>query len=286
MSEEQVKKIVGMLKDFKQERNRGEGIDYRCGAKGKIAHIITNDLNSAWFEILSEVMTAGRVYRIDKGSYEGEQRITSPVVVEIKYPQTRPLAPEVPDGVTPPTTNDKIEEYFIGYLTDPKAAPNEHYTYAQDLYWQIPWVIDHYKDAHGNAHCYMTVGRPETLYHYDLNVDYGEVISVIDRATDEEIAFYDKTNAWNRDPKNKPSSQCLRGIDTWIDESGLNFWVYFRSWDLLNGFSQNMGGIQLLKEMMAGEIGVNDGWLIASCKDLHVYDNVWIAALARLGKVV
>ncbi|MFH1075610.1 MAG: thymidylate synthase, partial [Pseudomonadota bacterium] len=73
---------------------------------------------------------------------------------------------------------------------------------------------------------------------------------------------------------------CLRGIDTRIRYGKLHFILYFRSWDLWNGFPANLGAIQILKEYMASEIGVEDGEIIASSKGLHLYDYVW--ELARL----
>ena len=68
---------------------------------------------------------------------------------------------------------------------------------------------------------------------------------------------------------------CLRGVDTRIRDNRLNFVVYFRSWDLWAGFPSNLAAIQLLKEYMGGEIGVDDGELIALSKGLHLYDYAW-----------
>ena len=65
---------------------------------------------------------------------------------------------------------------------------------------------------------------------------------------------------------------CLRHIDTRIQDGKLHFYPYFRSWDLWGGFPANLGGIQLLKEYVAAEIGVEDGEIIASSKGLHIYD--------------
>ena len=65
---------------------------------------------------------------------------------------------------------------------------------------------------------------------------------------------------------------CLRQIDTRIQDGKLHFYPYFRSWDLWGGFPANLGGIQLLKEYCADEIGVEDGEIIASSKGLHIYD--------------
>jgi thymidylate synthase len=65
---------------------------------------------------------------------------------------------------------------------------------------------------------------------------------------------------------------CLRHIDTRIQDGKLHFYPYFRSWDLWGGFPANLGGIQLLKEYVASEIGVEDGEIIATSKGLHIYD--------------
>jgi thymidylate synthase len=69
-------------------------------------------------------------------------------------------------------------------------------------------------------------------------------------------------------------------IDTRVREGRLNFVVYFRSWDLWAGFPSNLAAIQLLKEYMAGEIGVEDGELIAMSKGLHLYEYAWELAKA------
>jgi thymidylate synthase len=77
---------------------------------------------------------------------------------------------------------------------------------------------------------------------------------------------------------------CARSIDTRIRYGKLHFIVYFRSWDLWNGFPANLAAIQLMKEYMAEEIGVEDGEIIASSKGLHLYDYVFELAKLRTGK--
>ena len=64
---------------------------------------------------------------------------------------------------------------------------------------------------------------------------------------------------------------CLRAIDTRIQNDSLIFFVYFRSWDLWNGFPANLAAIQNLKEYMAAELGVNDGEMVVESKGLHLY---------------
>lgn len=246
----------------------------------------TTSIADAWFQALYEIMTNGRKYLITRGSYEGIHRMGSPIVIDIQYPQTRPLAPIMPEGsnIPAPTSETDIMEY-VEYLISGEKKANEHYTYGEDLHWQIPWCIKHYQEAgHGNNHCYMTVGRPETLYFYDRGVKYEESINVVEETIGCTILSRIISNSWNKNPEISTSSQCLRGIDTWIDGGKLNFWCYFRSWDLWGGFPVNLGGIQLLKEYMSAEIGVEDGELLVSCKDLHVYEHTWVVALMRLRK--
>lgn len=248
-------------------------------------------LGDGWFRAVSHIMENGRKHKVDSGSYEGSHRIGMPSTIVFKYPGERPLYPIMPEGsnVPPPTSEQDINDYLT-YLMTAEKQPNEHYTYGEDLSWQIEWCIKHYKSAgFGNNHCYMTVGRPETSLFYDKEVDYFEKLYVLDEKTGKMLTRREIRNDWNRDARNKPSSQCLRGIDTWIDEDEkkkkkLNFWAYFRSWDLWGGLPVNLGGIQLLKEYMAGELGVEDGELIVSCKDLHIYEHTWLIALMRLMK--
>ena len=78
-----------------------------------------------------------------------------------------------------------------------------------------------------------------------------------------------------------PLHNCLRGIDTRIRYGKLHFMIYFRSWDMWSGMPANLGAIQMLKEYMAQEIGVEDGEIIAASKGLHLYDYIWELAALR-----
>ena len=79
---------------------------------------------------------------------------------------------------------------------------------------------------------------------------------------------------------------CLRIIDTRIRYGKLHFILYFRSWDLWGGFPSNLGGLQLVKQYMASEIGVEDGEIIACSKGLHLYEYSWELAQMRTKKVI
>jgi thymidylate synthase len=207
-----------------------------------ITVIEARDLPEAWFECLNKTLLDGRDYKIDRGSYAGEYRKQLDfVVIRIKYPNTRPLIPDVPQGIPAPTTMKYVESY-LPYLMTAHKAEGEQYTYGQYLESQITEVIKMYKeDGYNTNQAFMTVGNPESIGLSD--------------------------------------PPCLRSIDTRILDNKLNFIVYFRSWDLWAGFPSNLAGIQLLKEDMGRAIGVDDGEIIAVSKGMHLYKYVWKMAI-------
>ncbi len=209
----------------------------------EISVIQARDLSEAWFLSLGKTLTEGREYKIDRGSYAGQHRKELDfVVVKIQYPGTRPLVPDVPQGIPCPTSGEYIEKY-LPYLMTAHKADSEQYTYGQYLEKQIAEVIRMYKeDGFNTNQAYMSVGDQQSIYLSD--------------------------------------PPCLRGIDTRIRDGALHFFIYFRSWDLWAGFPSNLAAIQLLKEYMSSEIGVNDGELIASSKGLHLYEYTWDLAKA------
>ena len=212
----------------------------------KISLIEARDLSEAWFLCLRKVLTEGYQYKIERGSYAGQHRKELDlVVVRIENPGTRPLVPDVPQGVPPPTTMDYIESY-LPYLMTAHKAEGEQYTYGQYLERQIAEVIKMYQeDGYNTNQAYMAVGDAQSIFLTD--------------------------------------PPCLRGIDTRIRDGKLNFVVYFRSWDLWAGFPSNLAAIQLLKEYMADEIGVGDGEIVAMSKGLHLYQYSWELAEIAAG---
>jgi thymidylate synthase len=210
-----------------------------------ITTIQARDIPDAWFQCVYEIIDKGHRYQIDRGSFQGQERLEFDyITVQIRYPGARPLIPDIPEALCIPNpVADGYIESYLPYLMTADKQPNEDYTYGEYLEPQIAEVIRMYRqDGHGTNQAYMTVGDPKALLL--------------------------------KDPP------CLRGIDTRIRYGKLHFMVYFRSWDLWNGFPANIGAIQLLKEYMAQEIGVADGEIIAASKGLHLYDYIW--ELARL----
>ena len=209
----------------------------------EISLIEARDFSEAWFLCLCRALSEGHGYKIDRGSYSGQRRKELDfVVVKVQYPNSRPLIPDVPQGVPAPSTMEYVESY-LPYLMTAHKAEKEQYTYGQYLEKQISKVIRMYKEnGHNTNQAFMTVGDAQSIYLSD--------------------------------------PPCLRAIDTRIRDNKLHFVVYFRSWDLWAGFPSNLAAIQLLKEYMSSEIGVDDGEIIAMSKGLHLYEYVW--DLARI----
>ena len=212
----------------------------------EISFIDARDLSEAWFLCLRRVLAEGYEYKIERGSYAGQHRKELDLaVVQIRNPGNRPLVPDVPQGVPLPTTMDYIESY-LPYLMTAHRAEGEQYTYGQYLEKQIAEVIKMYReDGFNTNQAFMAVGDSQSLYLED--------------------------------------PPCLRSIDTRVRYDRLHFIAYFRSWDLWAGFPSNLAAIQLLKEYIAGEIGVADGELIAVSKGLHLYDYAWELAKTAAG---
>lgn len=203
-----------------------------------IVEVKARDIPEAWWMLLRECLQKGYEYEINRGSFQGQKRKELDLaVVQIIQPRIRPLVPDVPQGVPVPTTIEYVEGY-LPYLMSSFKEQNEEYTYGEDLEPQIPEIIRMYKEEGFNTNqAYMAVGSRESI-----KLD---------------------------DPP------CLRGIHTRVRYGQLHFIVYFRSWDLWGGFPSNLAGIQMMKEYMADEIGVEDGELLCLSGGLHLYDHTW-----------
>ncbi len=88
----------------------------------KVSLIEARDLSEAWFLCLRKTLAEGHEYKIERGSYAGERRKELDfVVIRIRCPGTRPLTPDVPQGVPPPTTMEYVESYLPYLMTAHRA---------------------------------------------------------------------------------------------------------------------------------------------------------------------
>lgn len=248
-----------------------------------LVNIEARDLSDSWYLCVDKILSEGHEYVIDHGSNKGQKRLEFDyITVHIKFPGVRPLIPDIPKdyGIPNPVEVGYIEEY-LPYLMTPNKQPNEDYTYGERLSgWQSvvsslhPLVFRQYEKA---------VAPPYELPVYVKTIDQiHEVIEMYKSkgygTNQATMAVAIPSDIHLGDPP------CLRTIDTRIRYGQLHFIIYFRSWDLWNGFPANLGALQLLKEYMASEIGVGDGEIVASSKGLHLYDYVFELAKIRTGK--
>jgi hypothetical protein len=239
--------------------------------------INARDLNEAYFQLIKSCWEYGYQYEITEGSYKGERRIELAFAAGfIRFPHTRPLAPIMPEGLSPTTTDEKIEQYFINYLMDPNLEPREEYRYSSWINGRLPnyyldrwfkhetfesqldWCIRHFKEkGFGNNHCFITIGDPTINFNYD-------------------IPYKNETE--------RKTSPCLRGIDLKIKDNKVILGVVFRSWDLYSGFPENMGGFALLNQYIAEQLKVEPGPLTFASQGLHIYSFQAKPVLAYLRK--
>lgn len=211
------------------------------------------DLPDSWFQCLKAVLEQGFVYTIERGSFEGHQRKELDfVTVHITNPSTRPIVPEIPKELEAECPTPSSLEYVHQYLeklATPIKEEDEVYTYGERLTGikanQVEEVVKMYKtNGHGTNQACMEIGTATDIFLTD--------------------------------------PPCLRLIDTRVRYGKLHFIIYFRSWDLWAAFPSNLAGLQLLKEYMANEIGVDDGEIIACSKGMHLYDYQWQWAHKRV----
>jgi thymidylate synthase len=253
-----------------------------------IQHIEARDLPDAWFQTLYRILDEGTVFKIDRGSYAGQKRLEFDwITVHIKNPGTRPLLPQIEShyNIPNPVADDYLDEY-LPYLMTGELKPGESYTYGQRINKvEIP-------------HSIPITFRKQDPFN-DILIQEDEIYNnknIISRMFDGKVTGYNpfflsqvELLIWTYKNKGHRNNQmilqvgqptdmllqdppCLRHIDTRIQDGKLHFYPYFRSWDLWGGFPANLAGIQMMKEYIAAEIGVDDGTIIASSKGLHIYD--------------
>jgi thymidylate synthase len=227
-------------------------------------YIEARDLPDAWFQCIYKIFEDHGVheYVIDRGSFEGNKRREFDVVmVHIRHPHTRPLIPDIPAelGIPSPTSMEYVEEYLQYLMTD-KKAENELYTYGERL-------INPKIRIEGKEYALGVNPLAEVIKIYK-NKQYGTNQAIMEVGMPQDIMIDDPP--------------CLRLIDTRLMDNRLHFVLYFRSWDLWAGFPSNLAAIQLMKEYMCHEIGVEDGTITAISKGLHLYEYSFGLALKRL----
>ncbi|MBL7132136.1 MAG: thymidylate synthase [Candidatus Omnitrophica bacterium] len=229
------------------------------------------DLDDAWFQCLSSILDNGVVYEITRGSYQGQRRLEFDFVcVFVKKPGHQ-IIPIIPEGmnIPVPTDMDYIQGYLSYLLTGTKTE-TEDYTYGERLVDAKIRIKESDNGKEMIKEIPLKVNQVEEVIKMYKTQGYGTNQATMEIGMPSDIYLTDPP--------------CLRLIDTRIRNNKLHFFLYFRSWDLWGGFPSNLGGLQLVKQYMADEIGVEDGEIIALSKGLHLYEYSWELAKIRTKK--
>jgi len=230
------------------------------------------DLDDAWFRCLLEILEHGHVYRIDRGSYAGQQRLEFDfVTVRVKNPAHQ-IVPIMPEGsaIPAPTSIDYIQQYLQYLLTSQKSA-TEDYTYGERLVDPKAKIETEVDGKTMVRQMPLQCNQVEEVIKIYKTQGFGTNQAVMEIGMPSDIKLSDPP--------------CLRIIDTRVRYGKLHFFLYFRSWDLWGGFPSNLGGLELVKQYMAEEIGVGNGEIIACSKGLHLYEYAWELAKQRTHKL-
>jgi thymidylate synthase len=230
------------------------------------------DLDDAWFQCLSAILDKGYVYTIDRGSYQGQRRLEFDfITIRVKKPSHQ-IIPVIPEGMSIPAPTDM--EYinsYLNYLLTGAKTETEDYTYGERLIEPKARIREHLNGKEMIREIPLDCNQIEEVIKIYRTQGYGTNQAVMEIGMPSDIKLIDPP--------------CLRLIDTRIRYGKLHFILYFRSWDLWGGFPSNLGGLQLVKQYMADEIGIGDGEIIAVSKGLHLYDYSWELAKIRTGKL-
>jgi thymidylate synthase len=238
----------------------------------KLVSIDAFDLDDAWFQFLCAIVDKGHVYTITRGSYEGQKRLEFDFVsVRVRKPAHQ-IIPIIPEGMSipAPTDMDYIQGYLSYLLTGAKTE-TEDYTYGERLVDPKVKIKQNRDGQELICEMPLNVNQIDEVIKMYKEKGQGTNQAVMEIGMPSDIKLVDPP--------------CLRLIDTRIRYGKLHFILYFRSWDLWGGFPSNLGGLQLVKQYMAEEIGVGDGEIIAVSKGLHLYDYVWDLAKLRTNKI-
>jgi len=239
----------------------------------------------------------GHEYLVTHGSYEGQRRYEFDhieVLVRKPWLELVPIMPEA-SSIPPPASKEQCATYMADYFYTDSKSEGEDYRYGERLV---------------NPKC-RGVARPDlakphitkpmsATYDYADDISPSDVSTVLMGANQfEEVvrkfahAGGEGTNQCTMEiamPNdillNDPP--CCRLIDCRIRYGKLHFITYFRSWDLYAGFPVNLGGLELLKQLMVDELNsagvpVDNGCLIATSKGLHIYEQYYELVESQLG---
>lgn len=237
----------------------------------KPVYIDAFDLDDAWFQCLSQILEKGYIYTITRGSYKGQRRLEFDfVTVRVRKPEHQ-IIPLMPEGCSiPPPTNMEYIQNYLNYLFIGTKTETEDYTYGERLVDPKVRTEEIVDGRRMIKEMPLNCNQIEEVIRIYKEEGFGTNQAIMEIGMPSDIKLTDPP--------------CLRIIDTRVRYGKLHFILYFRSWDLWGGFPSNLGGLELVKQYMAKEIGVENGEIIACSKGLHLYEYAWEYAKLRTKK--
>ncbi|MEW6215611.1 MAG: thymidylate synthase [Nitrospirota bacterium] len=238
-------------------------------------------ISDAWFQLIYNLFDNAYAQKIQKGSFENEQyRLQYPgIAVYIEHPYYD-MIPTMPpnSGIPAPTTKEYIEDYFVNYLMNPELAENETYRYSSRIHNKMPKggtqlerIMDMLRNTPLTNQAVIEIATPD-----DLDICYGndgKLDPPCLRLLDFKVipVLLNNQNSTGQVDNESESTRT---------ELVLTVSAYFRSWDLWAGLPTNLGGIELLKQFVAGETSLKNGPMYAYSAGAHIYG--YQEELARL----
>ena len=226
----------------------------------KHVNIKSFDIPDAWYQCISTIWKEGDFFIVGHGSEETETKKLN-VTVEITNPEHRPLIDE-----KAPSNMNYINEYFLRYLFLDARQSDEHYTYGSRMRSpvdQIEGVIKRIVENPKDRQLTVVVRRPYDILKFAPVINGKQIV----------------------DEKGNPvkwSPPCLTILDFEVLDEVIHMTGYFRSWDVVGGFPDNLAALQLLLEGVVSEVNKRSGLeyrsgkQIWSCKNLHIYKRLYL----------
>jgi thymidylate synthase len=182
-----------------------------------------------------------------------------------------------------PNLESTVIKYFGDYLFSKKLSKNEQYSYGSRILEDVEVsckfnpIAEELKHNF-KKHLYLGIFNDilvTSQYHYicaylRTNPNSNQIILQIGKPSDVVL----------------PDGPCCRHIDIRARDGKLDWFIYFRSWDLWGGFPLNLAGLSMLMDQICVDTKLEPGKFICHSKGLHLYEHSWSPALARLGRSI
>lgn len=243
----------------------------------EIVNLKEPNIPMAWKSLLYNIASKGRSYKIDCGSCKGSYRIQLDfVTILITHPWSLPLIPDVPEGVVSPVSEEFLYEYSQLILEGNIYSFNNYsYTYGERLNnAKLPNIFGVVFKGKGRYDRFVLrdMSFVKNCVNFDKNTfsQFKGILELIKRYGPNNnqmvLQVAQPSDIFLLDPP------CLRQVDIKVIYGKIVFYVYFRSWDAYFGFPTNIGALELLKQYLVNETGLENGEIICISSGAHIYE--------------